>query len=221
MLQRFASLASLICICIVGFIISVACQASEQGRFELSTSSPTGTYQVHCKEVDIQDAEHHEVRFDVFKGRSPLIQKEVLYEGGRYDDKFSKLFPEHSWPSASVLRFGRKDRLPEYQHDEVTVANETDRTVAYLRLNAGKYEAFLVFELLPKSSVTLNVQPQTDDGRDASYIGCKGRLDNGNPIAESAGNFRVRGKYRGRAHYAVNITDQGVSIKSKEFELLP
>ena len=203
-------------------VISLALQASGQGRFELLTISPDTTYQVHCKEeVGTQASGHHEVRFEVRKEKRLIIENEVLYEGGYYDNRFSELFPDHSWVSSSVLRFGRKDRLPLSQHDEVIVANETDQTLTYLRLNAGKYEAFLLFEVQPKSCLTLNVQPQSDEGRDSSYIGCKGRFDDGNSVAEVAGNFGVRGRYRGRAHYAVKITNKGVLISSQEFEALP
>jgi hypothetical protein len=177
---------------------------------------------VHCEEeVGTQGSNHHEVRFDVAKQNRSIVENEVLYDGGFYDDRFSELFPEHSWVSSSILRFGRKDSLPPSQHDEVIVANETDQTLTYLRLNAGKYEIFLLFEVAPKSSLILNVQPQSDEGADSSYIGSKGRFDDGKSLAEAGGNFAVRGRYRGRAHYTVKITNKGFLIGSQEFEALP
>jgi hypothetical protein len=222
MSKRLAFIVSIVCACTIALVISLALQVSGQRRFELLTISPDTTYQVDCKEeVGTHAAGHHEVRFKVLKEKRPIIENELLYEGGFYDNRFSELFPDHSWVSSSVLRFGRKDSVPLSQHDEVIVANETDQSLTYLRLNAGKYEAFLLFEVKPKSSLTLNVQPQSDEGRDSSYIGCKGRFDDGNLIAEAAGNFGVRGRYRGRSHYSVKITNKGVLISSQEFAALP
>lgn len=222
MSKRLASIVSVVCVCTIAFVISLALRVSGQRRFELLTISPDTTYQVDCKEgADTQVSGHHEVRFAVLKEKRPIIENKLLYEGGFYDNRFSELFPEHTWVSSSVLRFGRKDSVLLSQHDQVIIANETDQTLTYLRLNVGKYEAFLLFEVKPKSSLTLNVQPQSDEGHDSSYIGCKGRFDDGNIISEAAGNFGVRGRYLGRSHYTVKITDKGVLISSQEFEALP
>jgi hypothetical protein len=95
-----------------------------------------------------------------------------------------------------------------------------DLKLSYLRVNVGKYEAFLLLDLKPRSIVTLKVQPQTDDGQDLSYIGCKGRFDDGTPLKEEAGNFIVRGKYHGPAHYSLKISDDSVLISSRDFEPL-
>ena len=149
-----------------------------------------------------------------------ILKDEQLIEGGVYDNMFSELYPEHLWVSPSVLRFGRKDNSPKPQHDEVSVENATDRTITYLRVNAGKYETFLLFELKPRSLVTLNAQAQTDEGKDLSYIGCKGRFEDGTTIGEKPGNFDIRGKYAGLAHYSIKVSDSAVQIISKEFESL-
>jgi hypothetical protein len=190
------------------------------------TASPANTYRAHFTEraetysFPSSGHGHHEVTFTVLKAKSPIIENELLYEGGVYDDRFSELFPEHSWISDSLLRFGRKD-IPQSQHDEITVANETGRTLKYLWLGAGKYERFLLFELQSASSVTLRVQAQTDEGQDSSYIGCKGKFDDGKAFAEVAANFSILGKYRGPSHYSVRITEKAVLITSQEFEVLP
>lgn len=108
--------------------------------------------------------------------------------------------------------------MPDSQHDEVSIQNATERTLTHLRVNVGKYEAFLLLDLKPVSIVTLNAHPQKDNGQDLSYIGCKGRFDDGTPIREAAGNFIVRGKYHGPAHYSLKIKDNGVLINRREFE---
>ncbi len=130
------------------------------------------------------------------------------------------MFREHNWVSDSLLRFGRKD-ISQSQPDEITVANETGQTLTYLWLRSGKYELFLLFELKPALTVTLRSQAQTDEGQDSSYIGCKGKLEDGKAIAEVAANFSIRGKYRGPSHYSVRITEKRVLITSQEFEALP
>lgn len=220
MLSRAALLASLLAISGTAILaVSLACRAPE--LFELNTTSPDGTYRTQFKErVGFPRPTRHEVRFDVFKGEVGILKDEQLIEGGVYDDMFSVLYPEHAWISPSVLRFGRKDRSPEPQHDEVSIENATDRTITYLRVNAGKYETFLLFELKPRSLVTLNAQAQTDKGHDSSFIGCKGRFEDGTPIREKPGDFDIRGKYSSPAHYSVKVSDSAVLITSKEFDSL-
>lgn len=80
--------------------------------------------------------------------------------------------------------------------------------------------SILILELKPGSNVTLKAQPQTDEGQDLSYIGCKGRFDDRTSTREEAGNFRVRDKYQGPAQYAIEISEQGVLISSKDFQPL-
>ena len=222
MLSRAAIVASLLAVFgMATLAVSLACRASEQKHFELNITSPDATYRTHFKErVGSPGPTRHEVRFDVFKGEVSLLKDEQFYEGGVNDNMFSDLYPEHLWISPSVLRFGRKDNSPEPQHDEVSIENDTDRLITYLKVNAGKYESFLLLELKPRSLVVLNPQPQTDKGQDLSYIGCKGRFNDGTPIGEEAGNFRVQGRYRGSAHYSIKISTNGVLISSKEFESL-
>ena len=200
-------------------VVGVACRASEQKPFELDTKSPDSAYRLHFKErIGFPRPTRHEIQFDLFKEQTRILKDEQLYEGGVYDSRFSELYPEHLWVSPSALRFGSKDNLPKSQHDELVVENATDRTITYLRVNAGKYETFLLLELKAGSFVTLEVEAQTDKGQDLSYIGCKGRFADGTPIGEEAGNFLVKGKYRNPAHYSLRISDNGVSITSKEFE---
>jgi hypothetical protein len=178
----------------VAVMAFASCGGREGEPFELVTTSPANTYQAQFAERGQPQNSassgrgRHEVRFTVSKGNIPIVENEPVYEGGVYDDRFSELFPEHGWVSDSLLRFGRKGS-PQAQHDEVLVSNETDRPVTYLWVNAGKYEMYLILELRPQSSVTLRVQPQTDEGMDFSYIGCKGRFRDGRAIAEAAGNF--------------------------------
>lgn len=218
MLSRAVLVASLLAISgMATLAVSLACRA-EKNLFELNTTSPDGTYRTHFKErVGFPRPNRHEVRFDVFKGEVSILKDEQLIEGGVYDDMFSVLYPEYLWVSPSVIRFGRKDRSPEPQHDEVSVENATDRTITYLQVNAGKYETFLLFELKPRSLVTLNAQAQTDKGKDYSYIGSKGRFEDGTPIREVGGNFDIRGKYRSPSHYSVKVSDSAVQITSKEY----
>jgi hypothetical protein len=226
MWKRFALITSVALGCALTVVTCASCQEREGEPFELVTTSPANTFQAHFAErAEIHRSPsaghgHKEVTLTVLKRNSPIIKDELLYEGGVYDDRFSELFPEHNWVSDSLLRFGRKD-IPQSQHDEITVANETGRTLTYLWLRSGKYELFLLFELKPALTVTLRSQAQTDEGQDSSYIGCKGKFDDGKALAEVAANFSIRGKYRGPSHYSVRITEKGVLIASQEFEALP
>lgn len=221
MFSRVVLVASLLTACAVATVaVCVACRA-EQKQFELDTSSPDATYLVHLKErLGVARPTHHDVLLDISKGELSLLKGEQFNEGGVYDDTFSVLYPEHNWISPFILRFGHKDDVPTPQHDEIGIENATERTLTYLRIDAGKYETFLLLELKAGSSLTLKTQPQTDVGQDLSYIGCKGRFDDGTSIEEQAANFSVRGKYRGPAHYGIRISERGVVISSNDFESL-
>lgn len=191
--------------------------------FTITTVSPNRTYTVQLKE-QVQSAlplfegnSTHWIRMNVIKGSQTIIKDVGLYGGDKYDDRFAELFAEHNWISDSILWFSNRDFIPQSQHDEVTISNETNKVITYFRLVVEKNEMFLLFDIQPKPARILSVHPQTDRGRDYSWISGTGKTDD-KDIAEYGVNFEVRDRYKNPAHYCIKIKDEGLTITSKEFE---
>src|SRR5690349_4284032 len=103
MFSRVAFASNVLATCgLVTLAITLACHPSVRRPIKLNVTSPDATYRVHFNErVDFPRPPLHEVRFDVFNGDVRILKDELFYSGGLYDDRFSELFPEHGWPSAS------------------------------------------------------------------------------------------------------------------------
>jgi hypothetical protein len=151
------------------------------------------------------------VHFNVARNKQALIENEVFYS-----DSSAFIYPDlkYSWVSESVLRFGEFDT--SIKADEVSVINQTNKIVRYLRVNAGN--EYLLLEIQPQTTTRLFDRPQTDKTADISWIGGFGKFDDGAGVSGWGMNFHIRGKYTSSAHYCVFIRDGGVIVQSKEFE---
>lgn len=210
-------------------VLTVSCGwfvYKSDSSYSLTTESPDRTYKVVLKQETgtgkVNPAREAEARigFNVTKGGTSIVSKELLYSGDSLDMPFETLYPQHSWVSESVLRFG--EELPGFkaQHDEIKVHNQTNRSLTYLRVNSGKYEMFLLFELKPNSTVILPTRAQPSVESDLSWISSVGKFEHGVPLKEEGKNFYIRGKYNGPAHYSILIREDGITILSEEFEAL-
>lgn len=192
----------------------------------LVTESPNKTYKVVLEkgrgtpDVDSTRDDEIVVRFSAAERGTSLVSKELLYSADSLDRPFEILFPNHLWISESALRFGEDLSRSQVRPDEIKVLNETDQRITYLRINSGKYEMFLLFEINPNTNMTLSTQAQTDTVSDLSWISGTGRFEDGKILPEEGKNFYIRGKYSGPAHYAIIIRKEGIIIQSEEFEAL-
>lgn len=115
--------------------------------------------------------------------------------------------------SGFVTRCGRDDLGASPQH-EIHVTNNGHQTVNSLRLNIDGFEMFIVLDLDPSQATVLSTLPQTDRNVDRSAMTYWG-----NSLARlfRGAAFDIRGKYKGPAHYFINLAGHGVSITSREF----
>jgi len=224
MWKRIALLTLFLGTCAVGVLVFGRHSTTTEGPLNLTATSPDNTYTLRLQEQgDIpltppNGHGDHQVRFSVIKGGTAVVENETLYAGDVYDERFSELFPKWEWVTNAAIRFGQKSAGPPTQHDAVIIANDTDEVVTYLNVRVGKDEMFLLFELPPKSTTELSVQPQTGQKADLSWVWCRGRLGSGANLPEAGTNFNIRGKYSGPAQYCIEIKDGGASIGSREFE---
>jgi len=156
-----------------------------------------------------------EYGFSVFKQEQSFIVNEPLYAGDEYDDLFLDLYSGCSWFSDSVLRCGRDDLAASPQHDEIHVTNNGNQTLNYFRVNIDGFEMFIVLDLGPSQETVLSTLPQTDRNGDRSAMTYWG--ERSGKTLQGGAAFDIRGKYKGPAHYFINLEDDGVSITSREF----
>ena len=177
---------------------------------ELTTSSPNKLYKVHMKEKE-ESGTDYIVKFSVEKQGRMLIEDKIFH---RDSGEFIGTGLKTNWLSENVLTFGWLNSSE--QPDEISVVNQTDKVIRYLKVTAG--DRFLLLELQPYSKTQLLAYPQTDKTADISWIGGIGMYDDGQMIPAWGMNFRIRGKYISPARYCVLIKENEVVVQSKDFE---
>ena len=208
-------------ILISGGYLCVQHQNTTKSEWQIDTRSPAGNYRVHIQGQTEPPSRwyykhgDHRVEFSVFKQGQASISNEPLYEGDEYDDVFLDLYSPCSWFSESVLRCGQGDLAGTAQHDEIKVTNNGKQVVDYLRVNLDGFQMFIVLDLGPSQQTVLLTLPQTEIYRDSSAMTYWGKRS-GQTIQGGAA-FDIRGKYKSPAHYLINLTDEGVTITSREF----
>jgi hypothetical protein len=98
--------------------------------------------------------------------------------------------------------------------DDVHVTNNGNQTVNHLRVNIDGFEMFIVFDLGPSEETVLSTLPQTDRNGDRSAMTNWG--ERSGKTLQGGAAFDIRGKYKGPAHYFINLADDGVSITSRK-----
>jgi len=183
--------------------------------------SPAGTYRVTIQGETEPGSQpyyphgNHRVWFSVFKQERSFIVNEPLYNGDEYDDLFLDLYSGCSWFSESVMRCSRYDLAASPQHDEIQITNNGTQTLNYFRVNIDGFEMFIVLDLGPSQDTVLSTLAQTDRNGDRSAITYWG--ERSGKTLQGGAAFDILGKYKGPAHYFINLADDGVSITSREF----
>jgi len=87
------------------------------------------------------------------------------------------------WVGDNVLRIGR-DRSDQPFNDELILSNNTAECLKYLEVDYGRFESFHVFDLAPKSQITLHASPEFKPDRSSNYfLGFGGTTQNGKRFA--------------------------------------
>jgi hypothetical protein len=177
---------------------------------ELITSSPDKVYKVHLMEME-ESGTDYQVKFSVEKQGRMLIEDKIFHSDS---GKFISSGLKTNWLSNNVLALRYLDSSEK--PDEISVENQTDKVIRYLKITAR--DRFLILELQAHSKTQLSAYPQTDKTADISWIGGVGMYDDGQMLPAWGMNFRIRGKYISPAHYCVLIKENEVLVQSKDFE---
>lgn len=144
---------------IAGLIfVAVSCG---QREYDIDKTSANGIYRVKIgvrtgpPKGTREYTEHVKLQF--FK-RHENIYTHEWQESDQYEPSFHDLKPVVEWIDDNVLRLG-DDPSDQPFNDEVIVSNNTDEYFNYLSVGYGRQETFWIFDLAPRSKVTLHASP--------------------------------------------------------------
>ena len=129
-----------------------------------------------------------------------------------------RIVPELTWVSENIFRLAGKDAVTDSQCDIAFVTNVSNQTLSYLELNGGD-SLFFLLNVKPKETFKLFVQPQSDKGRDSSFLYANGLFAGGAKVS-AVESFSIRGKYQQPSHYCFTISENGIALVSREYETI-
>lgn len=188
-----------------------------------STLSPQNIFEVKFQErpekqtdfFSSQETYSFDVYFFVKKEGHPFIPETKLSSRKIWSKRLNDTYSSRAWLSNNTLRLSEKPLPIQSQCDEISIFNNTDDVTSYIKISTST-ETYILLNLQPRSSSVLFAEPQIDIGADYSWVGAECLFYNGSKIGGGE-NFRVKGKYKGSAHYSVTINKQAIVVSSKEF----
>jgi hypothetical protein len=145
-------------------------------------TSPNGRYSVELKrwkerKQNGTDYLTH-VKIDYFKGTN-LIFSEERQDEDQFERSVDESTQTMDWVAENVVRISRVLSSQPY-NDQLIVLNNTGEPLKYIGVSYGKYQAFLSFDLPPKSKLILPASPDfRTDGTSNYFVGYAGRTDSG------------------------------------------
>lgn len=143
-------------------------------RFQIETRSPRGTYHVTLEGVKSPatalpgEFYVQNVKLVADKENRPIVVEQNFFKADHYDPSFFDVYPLNEWTNDFTLRLG--DRNPQHFLDTVVIRNMTDVELNLVIVDYGRFERFLIFDINPGKSVTLQTSPQFDRGQPASGV---------------------------------------------------
>jgi hypothetical protein len=197
-------------------------QSKKAPDLNFTTTSPDQSYVVTVKgqsgppdmPIVQLNMTGHEVKADARMQGRVIFDGLLIYSGDGYDEGFTSLYPNHRWVANSILEFGQEVNFGQQQQSEIYVVNQTRDTIPYLRVRAGKYYLFLLFDLRPNSVNKLLVHLEWWE----QILGAEGRLGDGEGLSYRDVSFSAKDSNTTSAHYCVVITGGDIRIGSSEFE---
>jgi len=177
--------------------------------------SPNGTNTFVVTERVEESIGQSVVRFTlIHEGKRIVDGDAILVDSPR--PSLLTQFDKKEWVSESTLRLAASNPPEWPMPGKVSISNETDKDITYLRIMAR--DMFLVTGVAPRSRLTLETAAISRQSGALSYIAAKGRFADGNEIREEGASFNIDNAYANPAHYSIVITDSRVTISSNEFK---
>lgn len=186
-----------------------------------STQSPKQTYFVEFSGKaaaaswpfsEPSDLLNHKVTIDVSKEGKSLIKGADIYNADAYDSNFKELYPSTDWFSENGLHLWNKQlsSLVLSRLNQISIKNESGRSLKYLYVRAGISDIFLLFDLPPNDNISLSVHLAHHE----DLVGCQGRFGDYD-FPYHAADFSSSRKEL-PANYTITIRTDGCSVVGQQ-----
>lgn len=174
----------------------------------LVTASSGGVYEVQLRgSPDRPYWRTNEVRFSVFKNRTPFWINQFFHSGDAFDPSFNVLYPENEWQGQNVLHFFQSENPGRGPSQRIVLSNNTNRIIKSIKLEC--LDKFLIFDLEPGAELRLSSSPTKGDYPGVSI---NGEFYDGTDFKKTA-VFSVNGA-DGPLTYHIRIGDESIDISS-------
>jgi hypothetical protein len=198
--------------------LSLSCLTA--GASQTTTTSPSKIYTVNfSEEIESKQGlmfENRVIWFSLIKNGVLTLDKELFAR-----DKASKLpsftekYPYQEWREENILRLGGKNPLLNSRNNEVLVSNLSSNSIDYFDVITLQPERFLIFDLAPNTTVKVDSQPESAS---SSTFLAGGKFSGGQAMKRAQADFRIPENSSAPAHICIIITDQEITINSREYE---
>ncbi|HEY3027490.1 MAG TPA: hypothetical protein VGJ55_15175 [Pyrinomonadaceae bacterium] len=157
---------------VASFLWLAPCGLQPKPDYVIDKKSPKGTYRVKVRLWEEKPSgsgdytEHIKVQY--FKGEE-IIGTYENKNSDQYEDSFREGMQVVEWLDDNVLRMGR-DRSMQPYNDELIVTNNTQENVKQFSVLYGKFEQLHLFDLPPRSQVTLYASPEFKPDHSSNYF---------------------------------------------------
>lgn len=155
------------------------------------------------------DLENRRVSITVARHGVIMVDRSDIYDGDAYDSSFGNLYPSSEWLSETTLHLWQKSNSERTK--EISIRNESGEHIKYLYVKAGKTNLFLLFDMPPDGSAT--VQAQLENWED--FVGCKGKFDDRDFPYRSI-DFSSSPAAGSVVRFNITVKRDGCSVRGKE-----
>lgn len=189
-------------------LFALSCGDSSKQEYDVDKTSPDGVYRVKIEvrtkppKGTREYTEH--AKFQFLKGQEVIHE----YEGeetDKFEPSFHDSYPVIEWVDNNVLRMG-KEHLGQPFYDELIVSNNTEEHIKYLDVSYGKNEMFWVFDLAPRSQVTLQASPGLNGTVFNYSLGYGGATESGREFHDAMESKKRKTIADGPLKFQITIT---------------
>jgi hypothetical protein len=198
-----------IILAIITINLSVAsCGRLSDINYDIDKPSSDGTYRVKV-EVRVEGSrtaynKSERIKFQYFKGQE-IIQTYDWNNTDPFEPSFRESMPIIEWIDRNVLLMGQ-DRSDQPYFDEIIVSNDTEENLKYVDVNYGRFETFWIFDLAPKSQLSLQASPRfKPDGTSNSFLSYGGVTQSGKQFKGNLNGKERKSSAEGPLKFQITI----------------
>lgn len=201
----------IVCFLVVTFLTTLVLY-KQWGHFNpfLTTKSPKENYIVNLyghKERPLFFTT--EVHFEIVKEGELYVTDELLHSGDSMDVSFESGYPNYRWLSENALQFYDEIHFDPVKSDKLTIFNDTDKIIKYLKIfSQSKY---ILLDIQPLSKTEL-VDRLPNGEFKGVYV--EGQFSDGSALKQGK-SFSLNKNYRDEQNYYIHIGNDNLSIEKQ------